>query len=517
MPEKEDVDKARKALFDTMKNMGLQDVWKGPKGNQAETTEEQRAHSRRKRRLEFSYKPKEIKHYLDRFVIRQDEAKRVLATAICDHYNHVRSCIDKPHLCQHYVKHNVIMLGPTGVGKTYLVRSLAGLIGVPFVKADATKFSETGYVGADVDELIRELVHKANGDTELAQYGIVYVDEIDKIAKVTQTQMRDVSGSGVQRGLLKIMEDTDVSLRNPQDLQSQLQSMFEYQQKGKVSRPSVNTRHILFIVSGAFGGLDAIIRKRQNSQAIGFEVSQAGEVTNEELVHQVRTEDFVQYGFEPEFIGRLPVRVACDPLSEEDLMQILSASEGSILKQYKEALKAWDIDLHVEADARSEMAKLAHQEGTGARGLATVCERIFRGIKYELPSRSLKTVTLTAEMVRDPDKGLQQLLDNEQKLQDSSLGKALQSYAKRFYEKTGIQIQFSDGAVMALQRGLVQSGRSTDKELDQLFANYSYGLALVQKRKPRPYFLITEAAVHNPNVVLDHWIKESYEAVENKH
>ena len=211
--------------------------------------------------LSFDYLPRDIKNYLDRYVIKQDDAKKVLATAICDHYNHIKDCSLGEH-CRDYSKQNIIMLGPTGVGKTYLVRTIAELIGVPFVKADATKFSETGYVGGDVEDLVRELVHKADGNVKLAEYGIIYLDEIDKIAAPTNILGRDVSGGGVQRGLLKLMEETEVSQRTPFDLTSQLQAAMEFQTKGKVTRSVINTRHILFIVSGAFNGLVPIIRQR---------------------------------------------------------------------------------------------------------------------------------------------------------------------------------------------------------------------------------------------------------------
>src|SRR6185503_7512819 len=196
----------------------------------------------------FDYKPRDVKAYLDRFVIKQDEAKKVLSVALCDHYHHVRMAMegkDQPN----YAKQNVILLGPTGVGKTYLIRSVADLIGVPFVKADATKFSETGYVGADVEDLVRDLVRLAQGDVARAQYGIIYIDEINKIASAQNINNRDVSGRGVQTNLLKLMEETDVPARAPNDIAGQLQSMMEMTGRAGRKQPSViNTRHILFVV-----------------------------------------------------------------------------------------------------------------------------------------------------------------------------------------------------------------------------------------------------------------------------
>src|SRR5436190_22225776 len=200
--------------------------------------------------FQFDYKPRDVKAYLDRFVIQQDEAKKVLSVALCDHYHHVRLALNGKDQAN-YAKQNVILLGPTGVGKTYLVRSIADLIGVPFVKADATKFSETGYVGGDVEDLVRDLVRRANGDIKRAQYGIIYIDEIDKIAAAQNLSGRDVSGRGVQTNLLKLMEETEVPVRSQQDIAGQVQALMEMTQLGKKSPTAINTKHSLFSVSGA--------------------------------------------------------------------------------------------------------------------------------------------------------------------------------------------------------------------------------------------------------------------------
>src|SRR5213594_4929469 len=216
--------------------------------------------------FEFNLLPRDIKAHLDRFVIKQDEAKKVLAIAVCDHYNHANYLrrLEKEDATRaqevEYIKQNVILVGPTGVGKTYLIKHIADLIKVPFVKADATKFSETGYVGGDVEDLVRELVHRADGDIRLAQYGIIYLDEIDKIASAPNLVGRDVSGRGVQTNLLKLMEETEVPLRSPNDIAGQIQAMMEFTQRGRKAPTTINTKHILFIVSGAFGGLEKIIR-----------------------------------------------------------------------------------------------------------------------------------------------------------------------------------------------------------------------------------------------------------------
>src|SRR5438874_3064725 len=248
--------------------------------------------------FKFDYKPRDVKAYLDRFVVKQEEAKKVLSVALCDHYHHVRLAMDgkaQPN----YAKQNVILLGPTGVGKTYLIRSIADLIGVPFVKADATKFSETGYVGGDVEDLVRDLLRRADGNVQRAQYGIIYIDEIDKIATAQNMSGRDVSGRGVQTNLLKLMEETEVPARAPNDIAGQLQALMDLANRGKKHPATLNTKHILFVVSGAFGGLDKIIRRRLRDATIGFAAAAQMPVSEEEVLQQVQTRDFIDFGFEP--------------------------------------------------------------------------------------------------------------------------------------------------------------------------------------------------------------------------
>src|SRR4051812_24334656 len=261
----------------------------------------------------FNYKPKEVKEYLDRFVIKQDDAKKVLSVALCDHYHHVRLALEGKE-SSNYAKQNVILIGPTGVGKTFLIRSAADLIGVPFVKADATKFSETGYVGGDVEDMVRDLLRLADGDVARAQYGIIYIDEVDKIAAANNVTGRDVSGRGVQTNLLKLMEETEVPARSPNDIAGQIQAMMDLTQRGRKAPSTINTKHILFIVSGAFGGLEKIILRRLREATIGFAARERPTDSDEEVLSRGQTRDFIEFGFEPEFIGRLPVRVVCHPL-----------------------------------------------------------------------------------------------------------------------------------------------------------------------------------------------------------
>src|SRR2546421_10016683 len=239
-----------------------------PAPEPAEAEPEEKPEKIDNQEFEFNFLPRDIKAHLDRFVIKQDEAKKVLAIAVCDHYNHAKYLRqlekENPQRAEQteYAKQKDILVGPTGVGKTYLIKHIADLIKVPFVKADATKFSETGYVGGDVEDLVRELVHKANGDINLAQFGIIYIDEVDKIASAGNMIGRDVSGRGVQTTLLKLMEETEVPLRSAMDLQGQIQAALEFQRRGKSSRQTINTRHILFVVSGAFERLKQQVARR---------------------------------------------------------------------------------------------------------------------------------------------------------------------------------------------------------------------------------------------------------------
>ncbi len=383
----------------------------------------------------FHLKPAEVARHLDRFVIGQKEAKKVLSVALCDHFQHVRMALAGQGT-PFYQKQNVLLLGPTGVGKTHLVRSAADLIGVPFVKADATKFSETGYVGGDVDDLVRDLVRRAGGDVKKAEHGIIYLDEVDKLATSEPIAGRDVSGRGVQTNLLKLMEDGDVPVVSPNDMTGQLQNAMQTMRGGGGTQPeTINTRHILFIVSGAFSGMEETIRERltakrllgdagrntggnHSANATALADPQPGDgrgkrglqMTVDQLLQQVTTADLIEYGLEPEFVGRLPVRVACHGLDKEDLFNVLKKSESSLIHQYERAFAAYGIDVKFEDDGLRGLAGLAAEECTGARGLMTVCERVFRDFKFRLPSSRVTRFAVDSALVASPASALRNLL-----------------------------------------------------------------------------------------------------------
>ena len=463
----------------------------------------------------FNFLPRDIKAHLDRFVIKQDEAKKVLAIAVCDHYNHAKYLhrLEKEDPARaeetEYAKQNVILVGPTGVGKTYLIKHIAELIKVPFVKADATKFSETGYVGGDVEDLVRELVQKADGDVNHAQFGIIYIDEVDKIASQGNMIGRDVSGRGVQTTLLKLMEETEVPLRSANDLQAQLQAAFEFQKRGKAKRETISTRHILFVVSGAFERLKQQLFRRISQGQIGFG-AEPMQVMDNELFRHVTTQDFVEYGFEPEFIGRLPVRVACEELDADDLYKIMKFSEGSLLRQYERAFRAYGIEISFDDEALRPIAEAAAKEKTGARGLLTVWEKLFRDYKYYLAGSGLSQLRVTAELVREPKKVLDRLLAEGHKNEAEGLKASAVLFADRFGSEHGIEIVFDESALLRLVER-AQAERMTMPDLcAHLFKDFQFGLSLIQKNTGRKNFTLNAAAVDAPDKFLSELVVQSY-------
>lgn len=462
--------------------------------------------------LKFDLKPKEIKQYLDRYVIKQDEAKKALAIAVCDHYNHVRECHEDPTVADaDYSKQNIVMLGPTGVGKTYLIRHIAKLIGVPFVKADATRFSETGYVGANVDDLIRELVTQAEDNLELAQYGIIYLDEADKIATPPNIIGRDVSGRGVQIGILKLMEETEVDLRSGNDVASQMRAAMEFQKRGKVEKEVINTRHILFIISGAFTGMTDIIKKRMHQSKIGFNaeiISHTDETT--QYFENVTPKDFIDFGFEPEFIGRLPVHVICTELGVEDLFYILKHSEGSIIRQYENAFRAYGIAALFSGCGLRRIAEKAIAQKTGARALMTVCEKVLRNYKFELPSTGVEEFVVTAEVVDAPDAELKRIIEDPDYNRRTVMCEQIRRYEAQFYTEHQLQIQFDAEATVLICERAIADEQTVQQVCDQLLGSYQHGLNLIKQNTGQSAFTFPKAVLENPDQILEEWIRESY-------
>src|SRR6184192_196307 len=486
-----------------------------PAPEPAEAEPEEKAEKIDNQEFEFNFLPRDIKAHLDRFVIKQDEAKKVLAIAVCDHYNHAKYLrqLEKENPKQaeqlEYTKQNVILVGPTGVGKTYLIKHIADLIKVPFVKADATKFSETGYVGGDVEDLVRELVHKANGDVNLAQFGIIYIDEIDKIASAGNLIGRDVSGRGVQTTLLKLMEETEVPVRSMNDLQSQLQAAFEFQRRGKAKRETINTRHILFVVSGAFEKLKEQVARRVRQGQIGFQAEPV-QVMDNELFQHVTTKDFIEYGFEPEFIGRLPVRVVCEELDADDLFSIMKYSEGSLLRQYERAFRAYGIEISFEDEALRLLAEAAAKEKTGARGLLTVWEKLFRDFKFYLAGSGLSQLRVTAELVREPRLVLDRLLAEGHKHEAAALAQQIDVFTDAFRRQHNLEIAFEDAA----RRRLVERAQTEKMSMADLtahlFRDFHFGMNLVRKNSGQNKFTLPLSAVDVPDKFLSDLVVQSY-------
>ena len=453
----------------------------------------------------FNLKPKKVKEYLDRFVIKQEEAKKVLSVAVCDHYNHIRKCAQKGNSSfEEYTKQNVLLLGPTGVGKTYLIKCLANLIGVPFVKADATKYSATGYVGHDVEDLVRDLVKIANGNTELAQCGIIYIDEIDKIATRSTEGTRDVSGRGVQINLLKLMEDSEVNLQSQTDMMGQFESVMDMMHGGnkKKKKSTINTRNILFIVSGSFDKLSDMVKKRIDGTMIGFGAEGLREKPKSEYLVHSTTADFIKYGFEPEFIGRLPIRVTCKELLSEDLSRILLESEGSILKQYIEDFNGYDINLNVTKDAIDEVAEKAHNQQTGARGLMTIMEKVFRNFKFELPSTDTTAFKVTKDIVNNPQKELENLLSKTDKPISKEVKAEIAKYAKDFQDKHGFILEFNKSASKAIEELSKTTSKTVFNVCNEKFKDYPFGLNLILNDIKGKKFSVTAAMVKNPDKAL---------------
>ncbi len=518
--------------------------------------------------IDFSMKPEDLEAYLDEYVVKQDDAKEILATKICTHFNRIN--YDKTARSIDNVKNNILMIGPTGVGKTYLIKLIAQKLGVPFVKGDATKFSETGYVGGDVEDLVRDLVKEADGDIERAQYGIIYVDEIDKIAGSKNILGADVSRTGVQRALLKPMEETEVDLKVAHDPVSQMEALEHYRKTGKRERRVLNTRNILFIVSGAFTELEEIIERRVNKQGLGFGAAMKQKNKGGELFKQVKAEDLVSYGFESEFIGRLPVIASFEQLTTDDLYEILKSPNSSVINSKKKDFMSYGIDIRFEDAALHRLAEMAADEKTGARGLISVVEKVLLKFEKALPSTDIRYLVVTPDMVDDPGAAFEKILgsddlsrmyelhrrrvEEEKKQLETKLlslkdgvdesrafflasdfiaaivtatvekyfdyrhvleraGEILSDihiFERAFSQDEDIEISFDSSAVNKIIERALMEETEVLPLLEDMFKNYKHGLKLIKDRTGRSVFTVSGEAIESPQGFLNSLITESY-------
>ncbi len=536
--------------------------------------EEKEFDEEKKGKIDFDLKPEELEAFLNDYIIRQEGAKEILATKICTHFNRIKFTEMTKGKNRYesvgHIKNNILMIGPTGVGKTYLIKLIAKKIGVPFVKGDATKFSETGYVGGDVEDLVRDLVYEASGDIDLAQYGIIYVDEIDKIASSNNLIGPDVSRTGVQRALLKPMEETEVDLKVPHDPISQLEAIELYRKTGKREKRTINTKYILFIMSGAFNGLEEIVKKRMNREGIGFGAEIRSKDERAEYLKQVKAEDLISFGFESEFIGRLPVTTVFEKLEIDDLYAILKNPNNPIILGKKKDFKSYGIDIQFEEEALYELAVKACEEKTGARGLVSAVEKVLLKFEKRLPSTDIRKFVVTRAVVEHPDQELERLLRDPSNpemlskfemllfkekmvLKESirnredefkkrygmvfpesridlianrmvergydvntvceevvEVQRRIEDFEKDFQRKCGIYLQFSNEAIdRIVEISLDEEGKGA-AICNRLSKDYEHGMKLIRDKTGRREFLITKEAVDDPEGYLNRIIREIY-------
>jgi ATP-dependent Clp protease ATP-binding subunit ClpX len=527
----------------------------------------------------FDMLPEDLESYLDSFVIKQEQAKAVISTKVCTHFNRIgynrssgsSAAGDKNKATSvGMIKNNVLMIGPTGVGKTYVIKLIAQKLGVPFVKGDATKFSETGYVGGDVEDLVRDLVSEADDNIELAENGIIYIDEIDKIASSRNIIGHDVSRTGVQRTLLKPMEETEVDLKVPHDPISQIQAIEQYRRTGKKEKRVVNTKNILFIMSGAFGELADIIKKRLQSQGIGFEADVRPAEVPWEILKEVVAQDLISFGFESEFVGRLPVVVVFDELTKEDLVEILKNPNNPVILSKRLDFGSYGIDIKFEEEALLKIAEIAALQKTGARGLVSAFEKVLIPFEKKLPSTEIKQLLVTPELVTDPETELEMVLKNSDdpvltkrfarasKKEFETIKAYIKERVDNFREKLGLEIyerraeliarlylgtitdinwafdkfkemydqvkaeeaalveklemgiSFEESAIDEIIAQAIETGDEAGPLALQLAIKLEYGLKLIRDRSGIEKFTINEEAIRNMEDFVNDLIKESH-------
>jgi len=527
----------------------------------------------------FDMLPEDLESYLDSFVIKQEQAKAVISTKVCTHFNRIdynrssgsSAAGDKNKATSvGMIKNNVLMIGPTGVGKTYVIKLIAQKLGVPFVKGDATKFSETGYVGGDVEDLVRDLVSEADDNIELAENGIIYIDEIDKIASSRNIIGHDVSRTGVQRTLLKPMEETEVDLKVPHDPISQIQAIEQYRRTGKKEKRVVNTKNILFIMSGAFGELAEIIKKRLQSQAIGFEADVRSPEVPWEILKEVVAQDLISFGFESEFVGRLPVVVVFDELTKEDLVEILKNPNNPVILSKRLDFGSYGIDIKFEEKALLKIAEIAAFQKTGARGLVSAIEKVLIPFEKKLPSTEIKQLLVTPELVTSPETELEMVLKNSDdpvltkrfarasKKEFETIKAYIKERVDNFREKLGLEIyerraeliarlylgtitdinwafdkfkemydqvkaeeaalveklemgiSFEESAIDEIIAQAIETGDEAGPLALQLAIKLEYGLKLIRDRSGIEKFTINEEAIRNMEDFVNDLIKESH-------
>ncbi len=524
-----------------------------------------------KKKINFDLKPEELIAYLDQYIVKQDSAKAILATKICTHFNRIKRAMESENAISSMVgsiKNNVLMIGPTGVGKTYIIKLIADKIGVPFVKGDATKFSETGYVGGDVEDLVRDLVREADDDIELAHYGIVYIDEIDKIASSRNLIGADVSRTGVQRALLKPMEETDIDLKVPHDPISMIQEIEQFRKTGKRDKRSVNTGSILFIMSGAFTELGPIIEKRLSKQGIGFGARIRKTEEQVDILKHVRSEDLIEFGFESEFVGRLPVRAVFDHLTEDDLYEILKNPNNPIILGKKLDFAAYDIEVKFEDRLLQTLASHAFAENTGARGLVSAVEKALLDFERKLPSAGINEFPATSAIIDNPETFLktiagatkkqathqlfgrliqqekenikEYLKENQKNLADkygltmtpSRLDVVATCYAKNtldigkvikkikshydeikkielyFFKNHDINIVLEEDAIDFIIEKLIESPFEIEDVTEKINQDFQHGLKLAREKTNRNRFFITRQALLDPEAFVSQLIKD---------